>query len=232
MSKSPKNKEQPDKKEFSAKNVKETAGISYRQIHTWDSKKALPKSSGGKSTWRKFTVGDVIKLTIISRLVDLGIPISRLKKLIAWMNRLQPDAIDWLISQMSYGFNMFLRTNLEDSFGFDTESEAYEIVLLIGDKTNKPTIVLPLNKIVNDVLEKLGLKGLEIDDQLRFFNLTRMMGAKNKKELAKAEEKIIFLIRQRQYQTVTAKVKDGKMVHIKREENFPINQEREEPVKV
>lgn len=222
--KSPKKKEQLNKKEFSAKDVKETAGISYRQIHTWDSKKALPKSSGGKSTWRKFTVRDVIKLTIISRLVDLGIPISRLKKLIAWMNRPQPDAVNWLISQMGYGFNMFLCTNLEDSFGFDTESEVYEIVLLIGDKTNKPTIVLPLNKIVNDVLEKLGLKGLEIDDQLRFFNLAKMMGAKNKKELAKAEEKIISLIRERQYQTVTARVKDGRIAHIKREESFPINQ--------
>ena len=223
-SKFPKSKGQQNKREFSAKDVKGTAGISYRQIHTWDSKQVLPKSSGGKSSWRKFTGKDVIKLTIISRLVALGIPISRLKKLIVWMNRPEPDAIDWLISQMGYGFNMFLCTDLEDSFGFDVESEAYEYVLLIGDKIDRPAIVLPLNKIVNHVLEKMGLKGLEINDQLRYFNLVKMMGAKDKKELAKNEEKIISLIREKQYQTVTAKVKDGKIVHIKREESFPINQ--------
>jgi len=224
MSKNIKSNKKLNKMEVSAKEAKGMAGISYRQIHTWDSKKILPKRSGEKSSWRKFTGKDIIKLTIISKLVDLGIPIGKLKKLMSWMNRPEPDAIEWLIRQMSYGFNVFLCTNLEDSFGFDTEGEAYEIVLLIGDKTNKPTIVLPLNKIANDVFEKMGLKKMELNDQLRFFNLRRPMVIKNKKILAKDEEKIISLIREKQYQTVIAKIKDGKIVHIKREENFPINQ--------
>ena len=212
----PKNNNNLDKKEVSAKEVKKTAGISYRQIHTWDSKKVLPKSSGGKSAWRKFTGKDVIKLTILSKLVSLGVPINKLRKLASWLNK--TTAIDYLIQQMSYGLNMFLCTDLEGNFAFYSEGETYEIVISISDRMDSPTIVLPVNKLVGNVLDKLGIEKPKISNELRFPNITKSMN--KEKDLAETEEKIISLIREKKYQTIVVQVQDGKVIHVKREESF------------
>jgi len=210
-----------------AKTVKEVADISYRQLNDWDSKKVLPKKKGGDGTWRKFTGADIIRLAIISKLVKFGIPIQRQKKLIQWLNK--PESISWLITKITYGFNMFLVTDFEGNFGFDSDDEAYDFVFLIGEDIDHPSVILPLNKIVGDISRRLGVKIPKVNKNLTMAGqmshiLKKMTKSDNGVSIKSTEQKVIDLIREKQYQTVVVKVKDGNIVHINREESIPIKE--------
>jgi len=218
MPKSPTNNGKLNKVEVSAKDVKKTAGLSYRQIHTWDSKKALPKSSSRRAGWRKFTGEDIIRLTILSRLTETGIPIGQLGKLASWIKK--PTAIEYLLQQLYYGLNMFLYTDLKNNFGFYSESDLNDLIFL---DIEHPVIVIPLNKIISNILEKLGIENPKIVEEFKVSNLIKLTGATEKKR-SEAEEKIISLIKEKQYQTIVVKVKDGKIAHLTREESFPFDQ--------
>lgn len=216
-----------ESKESTAKVAREVADVSYRQINDWDSKNVLPKKERDKDSWRRFSGVDIIRLTIISKLVELGIPIQRQKKLIEWMNK--PEAMSWLVKKISWGFSMFLVTDLEGNIGFDDESEAYDFVFLIGDEVDHPTVVLPLNKLIGDVAKKLGIKIPEVRNELKLAGQMKALidkaeESKNKELVKSTEKKVIELIREKQYQTVVVKVKDGNIVHINREESIPVNQ--------
>ena len=70
-----------------ASDLRDVLGLTYRQINDWDNRGILQtyrsKSNDNKDTgWRKFSVSDLMPLSILVNLKKLGIPVSRLKKVV------------------------------------------------------------------------------------------------------------------------------------------------------
>jgi len=68
MSSSRKNKKSDNDRQFTAKDLKELADFTYRQLNDWDSKGLLPQNRKDKSNWRRFTPKEVFILMVCSEL--------------------------------------------------------------------------------------------------------------------------------------------------------------------
>lgn len=58
--------------------VRKTSGISYRQIKYWDEQGHLNSERSSKKNWRRFSLTEIWGLLVASKLIDLGIPPSKL----------------------------------------------------------------------------------------------------------------------------------------------------------
>jgi len=138
-------------KKLTAKSVRELTDTSYKQINSWDNKSILPMKNRGKSFWRRFSGVDIIKLLIMRKMINLGIPISKLRPFYKWINK--PKAIDYLVEKAFYGLNVYLYSDLKDNFGFYSDTELKDIISM-----NKESVVIliPLTKIVTDIVNRLS----------------------------------------------------------------------------
>lgn len=214
-------------KVYKKEETKKGVGLTDRQIDYLEDKSET-KSSDSK--WKKYTFNDVLVLRILSELRKFGIEVNKLLALKKWLQK--EGAIDFLLKKMNIGFSMFLCTNLVDYFGFEDDSEGYDFVFLIGNHKNKegkeeldvPNIVLPLNGLVRDLIDKLKVEtnlNTEVNPQLK---LPSLVNAVSKKESLDIKEKqLIEIIREKPFQNIIVKVNDGKVVHLVREESITLN---------
>lgn len=216
-----------ENKVFKKEDAKKGVDLTDRQIDYLEDKSET-KSSDSK--WKKYTFNDVLVLRILSELRKFGIEVNKLLELKKWLQK--DGAIDFLLKKMNIGFSMFLCTNLVDYFGFEDDSEGYDFVFLIGNHKNEkgkeeldePKIVLPLNGIVRDLIDRLAVEtnlNTEVNHQLK---LPSLMNAVSKKENLDIKEKqLIEIIREKPFQNIIVKVNDGKVVHLVREESITLN---------
>jgi DNA-binding transcriptional MerR regulator len=80
------NKKQLDKPILAASDLRNLAGLSYRQLNEWDKREALPHERKGDTGWRRMNTWQAIALRIISDLHrQFGIPLAKLSSLLHWM---------------------------------------------------------------------------------------------------------------------------------------------------
>lgn len=137
--------------DIKARTAKKISNISYRQINDWDKKGLLPhQKRGAIEDWRRFTVGDVIILTIYSLLRTQGISVPKLKRLYDWTNQEK-----WLSSLFRNIFvfrsEMYLCTDLEENFLILPFEDLEDNMITLSDK---PITVLWLNPIIKTLCEE------------------------------------------------------------------------------
>jgi len=216
------------KKEFKTNDAKKATGLTERQLKSWYLNEPSGKRQDGE--WRKYTAADVIILKILAELRKNGIELNSLTKLKSWLQT--EDAIEFLLKKINIGFSMFLCTNLVDYFGFEDDSEGYDFVFLINNQVDKegrveidkPIIVLPLNGIVEDVLRRLNIGkdfNTKPNEHLSLTVLSQVMPKDS--DLTIQEKKLLELLKEKSFQNLNVKVKDGKIVHINREESITLD---------
>lgn len=209
-------------KKVSANAIKDTADLSYRQLNDWTSKGVIDDKRKDDSSWRKFNGNDVIRISLLSKIRDLGADLDSIKRVnqeISQGNGHEAfiNAIKWVGS----GLRIYFHTDLKTYFEFINELEMID-QLTYGIFADGPLILVQLHPIVNEVVKKMGLKELEPADYplevaSEKFTQPQSAPANNINEI---EEKIIKALRERDYQTLTIKVKDGNIVLVNREEGI------------
>jgi DNA-binding transcriptional MerR regulator len=183
----------------SSEKARKAANISYRQISEWDRRGMLPhQKREDEKDWRKFTGTDVIVLSIISKLKERGIPITRLKNLFDWLKT--EKFLNFLFRYIfQFKSKMYLVTDLEDFWVLPDEDVEIHVLAF----SEKPMIVLFLNPIVETTCEILGIKYPKIEE------------AKNKeKNLFK---QIKSRVKTNPYQNIKLLVRGGEVVEIRSE---------------
>lgn len=71
---------------LAASDVRELAGLTYRQLNEWDKRDALPHDRKGENGWRRVNAWQAIALSIAGDLQRrFGVPVAQLAKLTTWM---------------------------------------------------------------------------------------------------------------------------------------------------
>jgi hypothetical protein len=147
-----------DDSSFTAGDVKDAAGLSYRQINDWDSKGALPNSREQEAGWRKFSVRDLFVLMVCSEVRKrYGMPLEKLVWLKSFMLQEGANHFQAAMRMMGYGLAVFVFTDLEKNFTMDSDIDIADLLNLGYCRSDNPQayIFLCVNPIVNKVLTAL-----------------------------------------------------------------------------
>ena len=69
-----------DEESFTAKDAKEVVGLSYRQLHDWESRDAIPSDEKRERKWRKFDSKQLFTLIVCAEIRRLyGIPLEKIR---------------------------------------------------------------------------------------------------------------------------------------------------------
>lgn len=209
-------------KKVSANAIKDTADLSYRQLNDWTSKGVIDDKRKDDGSWRKFNGYDVIRISLLAKIRSLGADLDSIKRVNKEIG--QGDGLEDFINAIKWigaGFRIYFHTDLKTYFEFINELELID-QLTFGIFPDEPLILVQLHPIVNDVVRKMGLKEIEPEDyplkvaNAEYNNLQPTTSA----TLNEIEEKIVKALRERDYQTLTIKVKDGNIVLVNREEGI------------
>jgi DNA-binding transcriptional MerR regulator len=209
-----------EKKEFTAGDVRNVTGMSYRQLNDWDHKGALPHERVNSAGWRKFTPKEVFATIVCKEIRDtFGVPIERLRFVRECMMHESADHLKVAIKWMVQGLSVMLLTDLKQTFNMDTDLEFQDLVGLgMFRADNQPAyIFLPINPLVNKLLSALEIPVLKIKEsayEARTCLRTKFM-------IDTPEEfKILEAIRQRKYKRVTVTKKNSNELMLEAEQEF------------
>jgi len=186
--------------EFTAKDLREIVGLSYRQLNDWDEKGLVAAERGTPRGWRKFTCRQVFTLGICAEVNSrLGVPPHKLTRLQLWLDETGTDHFVQAAKLMNmHGGAVFLVTDLDTVFIVETDVRlAWLMRPGVFAESNWPAglVFLRLNELVNRLLEVAdsshrfqgNRRGYEIDSR------RRLVGSGP--GLAPQEKKILDLIR-------------------------------------
>ena len=197
---------------FAPRDVQKNAGLTYRQLNSWDARGLLPPTRED-SGWRRFSPNDLFVLMVLAEMREkLGIPLERLKYVSDLMHRpganhlvAAGDLMDLL------GVGVFILTDLEKTFVMDSELEMKALwgERFFGGDEEAAYVLLKVNPLVNRMVEALTDgghitahgRGYKIAEDLR-----RLHGA------ASAEERrVLDLIRSGEFRSVEVTLRDGEI---------------------
>ena len=221
MESPPKSSTPPPKEDFRASDVKEVAGLSYRQINDWDSKGALPGQREAKEGWRKFTAREVFVLLVCKEIREkFGIPLESLRFVKSFMLQEGADHFRYAVEMMkNYGFTVYLLTDLKETFILDTDLEFEDLFKLGFFRGNESRgyIFLKLNPLVNRLLKWRDLPELKIRNDI----YDSLDVARNEERAhSQQESEVLRLIREKAYQRILVYLKGGKVVKVDVEEEL------------
>ncbi|MDI6780640.1 MAG: MerR family transcriptional regulator [bacterium] len=133
--------------------------ITYRMINDWDSRGMFDAERQTMRGWRKFSMIDVIKLSIIKRLKDEGFPLYKLKGILNWLEC--NPAIEFGIKQLIENTNCYLYTDLEDEYGIYSDEELLDFLKLKKEK-ERISIIVPINHLIKNILISIKSTSLEV----------------------------------------------------------------------
>jgi len=209
------------KKVLRASDIKEKAGLSYRQLNDWDSKGVLPSKERNKAGWRKFTPSEVFIILLCKEIRDkFGVPLDKLSYIKSFM--LQKDANHFkyaLECMRNFGLTIYLLTDLKETFIMDTDIEIQDLFAMgmFRGSGEESFLLVKINPLINKLL---GIKGIDpimpSDDVYdSMHELNQQVTARNKQE-----QKILKLIREKKYTQVKIHMKDGEIIRASTEEEM------------
>jgi len=201
------------KPDHTASDVKEAAGLSYRQLNSWD----VESSRDSENGWRRFTGAQVLALTIMSALKARGIPAQSMHKLYRWLS-VPGKTASWMLEMAYMGFACYLITDLEETFAVETAMDAADMLQAIGE-SDRAYIYLPLNKIINRYLKTIDCPPAKVKYTLWDFERL-MLKPYSDASPSEQERTILNLIKKKEFQKILITVKGGKPVQINIEEDF------------
>ena len=144
-----------DEKPFTAKDAKDLAGLSYRQLNDWDSRDAIPGERKADRSWRKFTPKDLFILMVCAEIRRLyGVPVEKTRYIRNFMAKQDANHFAAAVQMMNMGLHVFLLTDFAKTFIMDSDLEFLDLMhhgYFRAERTT-PFIFLRLNEIVNRLL--------------------------------------------------------------------------------
>lgn len=199
-------------KDLTASDLQKAAGLSYRQLNSWDEKGILPESEREDDGWRKFSPDQAFNLLICKELRDrFGVPLDTLRLI---QHKLRKDNFNNLTHTISLisdlGFTVCLLTDLKDDFIIDTDIEIASLMRagLMRQEKSKDYIMLRLNPLVNKILSTLELPLIPSGDAIysKLFELYGQVMVKDE-----AEFHLLSLVRSKDFRSITVHLKDGRI---------------------
>jgi DNA-binding protein YbaB len=139
----------------------------------------------------------------------------------ATINRACNQPVFHILKMAQLGIAIYLVTDQETSM---IVSETNLVKSISGRIISKPTLIFQLNDLLNEILEKSGLPTFTLDKYLTSFR-DYWEKIEERADLTEAEREVIRLIRERDYQRVTAQVKGGEIIRVEREEDLPTREQ-------
>ena len=199
---------------FTAGDVKNASGMSYRQINTWDSKGNLPNQREQGASWRKFSSREIFAIMVCKEIRDrFGTPLESLRYVRNFMLQDGANHLQAAVDMMRCGFAVFILTDLKETFVLDSDLEFEDMFhygyLRAGE--SQGYVFVQVNHLVNRLLACLKKPAAlhihdEVYDAVSQARLEPIL--RNEHELA-----IIRAIRQGDYKRVTlTKKNDSEML--------------------
>jgi hypothetical protein len=204
-----------DEKTFTAADVKDAAGMSYRQLNDWDTKGAVPGNKDRGEGWRKFSLRDLFAIMICTELRSrFGIPLELIKFVHDFMRKAGADHLRAALKLVQDGFSVYLLTDFRETFIIDNDLE-FESLLADGyfrDERHQGYVFLSLNNIVSRLFAFLDgpIELKKSDDVYRQI-------AKGREKLTArtpAEQKILEFVRQRDADKIVISLRDGMITRV------------------
>ncbi|MBP9115198.1 MAG: MerR family transcriptional regulator [Acidimicrobiia bacterium] len=142
-----------------ASDVRENAGLSYRQLNDWESRGALPEDDDRGAGWRNYTPREVFVVMVMSELrKQYGIPVEKLKYIKDFMLQEGADHFRYCIEKISLlGTSIWLITDFDETFLLDTELEISDMFSLgyFHTEKQKGYCLLNLTPLVQRLVKTL-----------------------------------------------------------------------------
>jgi hypothetical protein len=171
--------------------------LSYRQVNHLDNTNVLKDTRKDKKRWRKFSLKELIFLSIVKELRKYGFRDEQLKPLRnAFFGKKNNELSDFAIGIVFIKFQMSLIINNENKvFFFDDMG----LRILLG-KSQKSYLKINLNEVVNEIWEKIG------KDRIEYRTYEDIMASViDDFDLDEKELEIMKLIRNKDYKSITIK---------------------------
>jgi hypothetical protein len=152
-----------------AQDLKRILGISYRQLNDWEKERGILKSrSTGQppekgSSWRRFSILDLIILSIITEAKKRSIPVTKLQNAMGDIYLSEFMVFD-AFPGVVYGLELFFVTDLEDSFDYwcPERIEPMVKIPILKPRGIQTLLIIPMSPIIDHVFETLGHRDFEV----------------------------------------------------------------------
>lgn len=211
----------PDDKDLTASDLQKAAGLSYRQLNSWDEKGVLPESREEDEAWRKFTPNDAFIVLIYKELRDqFGVPLETLKRFQSSLIKNDVNYLEQTVALIGQaGLTVCLLTDLKNTLIIDNDLEIATLFRagLLRNPGAEDYIILRLNPLVNRLLEIIGLSALPTGTAVYDAILTAL----NKSTAQSSPEyHLLELVRSKDFRQITVHLKDGQIIQTDTFEEF------------
>jgi hypothetical protein len=196
---------------YSARDVQDVAGLSYRQINDWDSRGILPSSQEGDGAWRRFSPRDIFVLLVVNELhTKFGIPLQRLQFVREFMLQPGADHLRAAVDMMAMlGIGVWLLTDLESTFIMHSELEFLDLMKhqYFGGERDASYVFVKVNPLVNRILGALD-EPMQLRSHGRGYEIVKELRERFGVRSA-AEYRILQAIRSGDFRKVEVTMSDG-----------------------
>ena len=185
------------------------AGLSYRQLHDWESRDAIPSDRTRERKWRKFNNKQLFALVVCAEIRRLyGIPVEKIRFVSNFMAQEEANHFAAAVQMMSLGLHVFLMTDFETTFVMGSDLEFNDLMQhgFFRVEDTKPFIFLRLNEIVNRQLSMLK-DPIEIEANDTVYNAIfrhKALGVHTQPELD-----LLQAVRSGEFDRIEVKLRDG-----------------------
>ncbi len=200
---------------YTAADVRDVAGLSYRQMNDWDERGALLGAREAEAGWRKFSFLELFILLVCNELRrNFGVPVDSLRWLQTFMRQDGANHFVAAAEIMNRGMVAVLLTDLKTTFVMDSDVEIADFLDLGGLRNETPQafLLLKLNPLVNSLLRHID-EPVELKIQHQTYSVLRE--AKGGLSIKSPDElRVLQILRDRNFSRVIVKTEDGEVVRL------------------
>jgi len=210
---------------FTSADLREQAGLTYRQVNDWDSKGILPPGMrGDKRSWRRYTARELFVILVSAELRKrFGATADQLRWVQSVMLQEKANHFSAAADMMSVlGLSVFILTNFKSTFIMENELEFADLWKwgAFHDEEQDSFALLHVNPLVNRLLAalKTPIKLRNHDSgRAASFRMDELLTAKSQEEID-----LLRLVRNPNYTKLEVTLKDGEITHFRTGEELEV----------
>jgi hypothetical protein len=208
---------------YSASDVRDVAGLSYRQMNDWEGRGALLGSREAEAGWRKFSFLELFILLVCNELRrNFGVSVDSLRWLQKFMRQNGANHFVAAAEIMNRGMVVLLLTDLKTTFIMNSDLDIGDFLHLGGvrNENAQAFVLLKLNPLVNSLLRHVD-EPVELKIQHQTYRVFReIQGGLSIK--SPEEMHVLQLLRDRHFSRVSVETESGEIVRLEAESNHSI----------
>jgi hypothetical protein len=111
------------------------------------------------------TLKNIFITIVANRILEMSHDNDKVLRLIKWLN--DEELIEFILFKINLGFNIFIYTDLCETFCIESDAEFLDNLRIFYELDNT-YIILPLNKILYEIDDKIFKGTLKINREIRF----------------------------------------------------------------